>query len=53
MAMSETVIILSVLEAAEVVCIIGLIVITFKEKKIKKKPTYYSTVGDWLCGRRR
>lgn len=51
--MSETIIILSVLGTAAIVCIIGLIVITFREKKMKKKPAYYSAVGDWLCGRRR
>ena len=38
---------------AEICCIIGLIVIHFREKKIKKKPTYYSAIGNWLCGRRR
>lgn len=46
--MSEIIIILSVLGAAAVACIIGLVVITFREKKMKKKPTYYSAVGDWL-----
>ena len=55
--MSETIIILCVLGMAAIVCIIGLIVINFKEKKIEKKtgkkPIYYSAVGDWLCGRRR
>lgn len=39
------------------VCIIALIVIHFREKKMKKKtgkkPTYYSAVGDWLSGKRR
>lgn len=56
MGMSETIITLSVLGTAAVVCIIGLIVITFREKKIEKKtgkkPTYYSAVGNWLNGRR-
>ena len=51
--MSETIIILSVLGAAAVACIIGLIVISVREKKMKEKPTYYSAVGDWLSGRRR
>jgi len=51
--MSETIITVSVLGAAAVACIIGLIVINFKEKKMKKKPTYYSAVGNWLCGKRR
>jgi len=54
--MNEDVIILCVLGLAEVVCIIGLIVIHFREKKIEKetgkKPTYYSAVGNWLCGKR-
>ena len=50
--MSETMIGLCAFGAAAVACIIGLIVITFREKKMKKKPTYYSAVGDWLCGRR-
>ena len=55
--MSETIIILCVLGAAEIVCIIGLIVTNSREKKIEKetgkKPTYYSAIGNWLCGRRR
>jgi len=51
--MSETIITLCVLGAVAVACIIGLIVITFRERKMKKKPTYYSAVGDWLGGRRR
>ena len=55
--MSETIIILCVLGTAEVVCIIGLIVTHFREKKIEretgKKITYYSSIGDWLCGKRR
>lgn len=51
--MNEDIIILCVLGAAEIVCIIGYIVTTFKEKKMKTKPTYYSAVGNWLCGRRR
>mgnify|MGYP006896765541 CR=1 FL=1 len=55
--MTETVIALSVFGTAAVACIIGLIVINFREKKIEKrtgkKPTHYSAVGDWLCGRRR
>ncbi|MBR2556448.1 MAG: hypothetical protein IKE94_16495 [Aeriscardovia sp.] len=51
--MSETIIILCILGAAAVACIIGLIVITVKEKKMKQKPTYYSAVGNWLNGRRR
>lgn len=55
--MSETIITLCVLGIAAVACIIGLIVIHFREKKIEKetgkKPTYYSAVGNWLCGRRR
>lgn len=51
--MAETIITLSVLGAAAVACVIGLVVITFKEKKMKKKPTYYSAVGNWLSGKRR
>lgn len=55
--MVETIITLSVLGAAAVACIIGLVVITFREKKIEKetgnKPTYYSAVGNWLSGKRR
>ena len=51
--MSETIIILSVLGTAAVVCIIGLIVINSMEKKMKKKPIYYSAVGNWLCGKKR
>ena len=51
--MSETIITLIILGAAAVACIIGIIVITFREKKMKTKPTYYSTVGNWLCGKRR
>ena len=57
MGMNETVIILCVLGMAAIVCIIGLIVINSREKKIEKKtgkkPTYYSAVGDWLGGKRR
>ena len=51
--MSETIFILGVFGAAAVACIIGLIVINVREKKMKKKPTYYSAVGNWLCGKRR
>ena len=51
--MAVTIITISVLGTAAVACIIGLIVITVREKKMKEKPTYYSAVGDWLCGRRR
>lgn len=51
--MSETIIIFSIFGAAAVACIIGLIVISFREKKMKKKTTYYSAVGNWLSGRRR
>ena len=51
--MSETVITLIILGAAAVACVIGLIVIIVGEKKMKEKPTYYSTVGNWLSGRRR
>ena len=51
--MNETIIILCALGTVAIVCIIGLIVIAFREKKMKKKPTYYSAVGDWLYGRRR
>lgn len=55
--MSETMIILCALGIAEVVCIIGLVVTHFRERKIEretgKKITYYSAVGDWLCGKRR
>ncbi len=50
--MSEIIITLCILGAAAVACIIGLIVITFREKKTKKKLTYYSAVGDWLSGKR-
>lgn len=55
--MSETIIAISVFGVVEVACIIGLIVTHFREKKIEKetgkKPTHYSAVGNWLCGRRR
>lgn len=55
--MSETMISVCALGTVEIVCIIALIVIHFREKKMKKKtgekPTYYSAVGDWLCGKRR
>lgn len=51
--MSETVVILCVFGVAEVCCIVGLIVIHFREKKMKRKPTYYSAVGNWLSGKRR
>ena len=51
--MSETIISLCVLGAAAVACIIGLIVIHVREKKMKEKPTYYSAVGNWLSGKRR
>lgn len=55
--MSETMVILCVLGAAEVACIIGLIIVHCREKRIEKetgrKITYYSAIGDWLCGRRR
>ena len=55
--MSETMAILCVLGIAAVICIIGLIVIHFQEKEIEKKtgrkPTYTSSVGDWLRGKRR
>lgn len=51
--MSETIITICVLGAAALACIIGFIVITFREKKMKEKPTYYSAVGDWLNGKRR
>ena len=51
--MSEIIITLSVLGTAAVACIIGLIVIHYREKKMKKKPVYYSAVGDWLSGKRR
>ena len=54
--MTETVILLCVFGIAEVVCIIGLIVIYFREKKVEretgKKITYRSPIGDWLCGKR-
>ena len=49
--MSETIIILCILGTAAIACVIGLIVISFREKKMKKKPTYYSAVGNWLCGK--
>lgn len=51
--MSETIFALCVLGTAAVACIIGLIVIAVKEKKLKEKPTYYSAVGNWLNGKRR
>lgn len=55
--MSETAITLVILGAVAIACIVGLIVIHFREKKIEretgKKPTYYSAVGDWLSGKRR
>lgn len=53
MEMNETIIILCVLGTAAIACIVGLIVISVREKKMKKKPTYYSPIGNWLCGRRR
>ena len=51
--MSETIITLIILESAAVACVIGLIVISFREKKMKEKPIYYSAVGNWLSGKRR
>lgn len=51
--MVDTIITLSVLGTAALACIIGLIVIHYREKKMKEKPTYYSAVGNWLSGRRR
>lgn len=51
--MSETIITLCVLGTAAVACIIGLIVIHYREKRMKEKPTYYSAVGNWLGGKRR
>lgn len=42
--MNETVVRVCILGIVEVVCIVGLIVIHFREKKRKKKPTY-----DALC----
>ena len=53
MEMNETIIILCALGTAAIACIVGLIVISVREKKMKKKPTYYSAIGNWLCGRRR
>lgn len=53
--MNETIIIFCALGTAAIVCMIGLIVINSREKKMEKKtgkkPTYYSAVGDWLGGR--
>lgn len=47
--MSETIITLSVLGTVAVACIIGLIVITFREKEMKKKPTYEVLIYDtWI-----
>lgn len=40
--MSETMAILCVLGIAAVACIIGLIVIHFREKKMEKKPIYFT-----------
>ena len=51
--MSETIITIIILGAAAVACIIGLIVINVREKKMKEKPIYYSAVGNWLSGKRR
>lgn len=51
--MNETVILLCIFGIAEVCCIVGLIVIYFREKKMEKKPTYFSAIGNWLCGRGR
>lgn len=51
--MSETIITICVLGTVAVACVIGLIVIAVKEKKMKKKPIYYSAVGNWLSGKRR
>ena len=46
------VIILCVMGIAAIICIVGLAVIHFQEKKMKTKPTYYSAVGAWLHGKR-
>ena len=51
--MSETIITLIVLGSVEVAGIIGIIVIYFREKKMKGKTTHYSAVGNWLSGKRR
>lgn len=51
--MSETIITLCVLGMVAVAYIIWLIVIHYREKKMKEKPTYYSAVGNWLSGKRR
>ena len=54
--MTETVILLCIFGIAEVCCIVGLIRIYFREKKVEKetgkKVTYCSPIGDWLCGKR-
>ena len=50
--MNEAVAILCILGIVGVGCIVGLIVIHFREKKMKKKPTYRSVIGNWLGGRR-
>ena len=53
----QMIITICILGAAAVACVIGLIVVHFQEKEIEKrtgeKPTHYSAVGNWLCGRRR
>ena len=50
--MNEVIAILCVLGTAAVACIIGIIIVHFREKEIErktgKKPIYYSAVGDWL-----
>lgn len=45
-------IILCVMGVTAVICIVGLAVIHFQEKKMKTKSTYYSDVGEWLHGKR-
>lgn len=51
--MSETMATLCVLGIAATACIIGLIIIHFREKKMEKKPIYHSVIGNWLSGRKR
>jgi len=46
------VIILCMIGVAVIICIVGLSIIHFQEKKTKTKSAYYSAVGEWLHGKR-
>ena len=50
---SADIVFLCVIGGIEIVLVISLIVIHFREKRRKDKPIYYSTVGNWLSGRKR